>query len=288
LINTLWTALATGGDVNVAGLRGGSAAMLAAWTADSLQRPVLCVVPNERQAELFAQDLKLFTPLPIIAYPGYDIPPYTPLSPDPETVAARLSTLYRLVSDSRPCVTVASCEALLRRVLPKTVLTGLAELVINNEEVDQEGLRQRLIDLGYEHVSLVQNIGDFSFRGGIVDVFPPGYTAPVRLDFFGDTVESLRTFDPISQRSIAELEEAVFLPASNILFPAPDSGLDQELLQRFRAQGRAGGWDEDRQGQMLTRIQSRRRFPGIEHFLPLFYESLSLATDFLAPNTLTP
>ena len=174
MIKSLRTALAAGNQVNVTGLRSSSASLLAAWTAESVQRPVLCVVPNERQTELFIQDLRLFTSLPVVAYPGYDIPPYTPLSPDPETVAARLSTLYRLVSDSRPCVTVASCEALLRRVLPKGILTGLAELVINGEEVDQEGLRQRLIDLGYEHVSLVQNIGDFSFRGNIVDVFPPG------------------------------------------------------------------------------------------------------------------
>jgi transcription-repair coupling factor (superfamily II helicase) len=259
--------------------------MLAAWTVDALERPVLCVVPNERQAELFAQDLKLFTPLPIIAYPGYDIPPYTPLSPDPETVAARLSTLYRLASDSRPCVAVVSCEALLRRVLPKGILTGLAELVLNDEEVDQEELRLRLIALGYEHVSLVQNAGDFSFRGGVVDVFPPGYTAPVRLDFFGDTVESLRTFDPISQRSIGELDEAVFLPASNILFPAPDSGPERKLLERFHHQGRACGWDTVKQDLIFAQIQSRRRFPGIEHFLPLFYESLSLVTDFLAANT---
>ena len=286
MIKSLRTALAAGGDVNVTGLRSSSASLLAAWTAESVQRPVLCVVPNERQTELFIQDLRLFTSLPVVAYPGYDIPPYTPLSPDPETVAARLSTLYRLVSDSRPCVTVASCEALLRRVLPKGILTGLAELVINGEEVDQEGLRQRLIDLGYEHVSLVQNIGDFSFRGNIVDVFPPGYGAPVRLDFFGDTVESLRTFDPVSQRSIAELEEAVFLPASNILFPAPDSAPERELRERFYSQGRASGWNTDKQGQMLAQIQNRRRFPGIEHYLPLFYESLSLVTDFLAPSTL--
>jgi transcription-repair coupling factor (superfamily II helicase) len=285
LINTLCTALAAGGDVDVTGLRGSSAAMLAAWTADSLQRPVLCVVPSERQAELFAQDVKLFTALPIIAYPGYDIPPYTPLSPDPETITARLSTLYRLVSDSRPAVTVTTCEALLRRILPKGILTGFAELVIRGEEVDQEGLRQRLITLGYEHVSLVQNVGDFSFRGGIVDVFPPGFTAPVRLDFFGDTVESLRTFDPISQRSTGELAEAVFLPASSILFPAPDSARDRELLERFRSQGQTCGWDKDKQDLIFAQIQSRRRFPGIEHFLPLFYESLSLVTDFLAANT---
>jgi transcription-repair coupling factor (superfamily II helicase) len=285
LITKLCTILASG-NATVSGLRGSSAAMLAAWTAESSKRPVLCVLPNERQVELFEQDLRLFTQVPVVLYPGYDIPPYTPLSPDQVTVAARLATLYRLVSDNSPCVTVASSEALLRRVIPKSTLTGLAELVLANEEADQEELQQRLTAAGYERVSLVQNVGDFSVRGGIVDVFPPGYTVPVRLDFFGDTVESLRTFDPISQRSNVELEEAVFLPASNILFPAVTTGEDCELNNRFMQQSAACCWDPDKQNLILDQIQSRRRFPGIEHFLPLFYPTLSAVTDYLAENTL--
>ena len=270
---------------SITGLRGSSAAMLAAWTAAEMKRPLLCVLPTERQAELFEQDLVFFTELPVILYPGYDIPPYTPLSPDPVTIAARLSVLYRLVNDS-PLIIVTSSEALLRRVIPKARLTGSAELVIQGEEVDQDELVSHLVTAGYESVSLVQTVGDFSVRGGIVDIFPPGYTAPVRLDFFGDTVESLRTFDPITQRSLAEFDEAVFLPASNILFPDPDTQADTELTQRFIEQGAAFSWRRSKLDLILEQLKMRRRFPGIEQYLPLFYPSLSLVTDFLPSQTI--
>ena len=157
--------------------------------AEKSQRSLLFISPSERLAELAAHDINLFTKLPVIHYPGYDIPPYTPLSPDQTTVADRLNTLYRLFTDNQPVIIVASCESLLRRVIPKSTLGSLAELIINGEETEQEKLIHRLAELGYEHLSLVQATGDFSVRGGIADIFPPGYDAPLRLDFFGDTVD---------------------------------------------------------------------------------------------------
>jgi transcription-repair coupling factor (superfamily II helicase) len=271
--------------LSITGLRSSSAAMLAAWTAAKTKRSLLCVLPTERQAELFEQDLGFFTELPIVLYPGYDTPPYTPLSPDPVTVAARLSVLYRLATDS-PSITVTSSEALLRRVIPKSRLTGSAELIIRGEEVDQNELVCHLVAAGYESASLVQNIGDFSVRGGIVDIFPPGFTAPVRLDFFGDVVESLRTFDPITQRSLAEFEEAVFLPASNILFPDTDTKADRDITQRFINQGAALSWKSSKLDLILEQLKMKRRFPGIENYLSLFYPSLSLVTDYLPPQTI--
>ena len=281
--------LATGHQqINLAGLQGSSNAFVAALLATKTKRPLLFITPSERLAERAVQDISLFTRLPVILYPGFDIPPYTPLSPDQTTIAERLNTLYRLLTDDAPLILVASCESLLRRVIPKSTLGSLAELIIVGEDIDQDGLSRRLADLGYEHLSLVQTIGDFSIRGGIVDIFPPGYEAPVRLDFFGDTVESLRTFDPITQRSIQEIEEAVILPASNILFPRLESKNFAKIQYRFQDEAKKLNWPLDAVDALLDKISSGRRFPGIEFFLPLFYNNehdSPVPLQYLAENT---
>jgi transcription-repair coupling factor (superfamily II helicase) len=274
--------------INLSGLQGGSYAFVAARIAARTQKPLLFIAPSERHAELAVQDISLFSSLPVILYPGFDIPPYTPLSPDQATVAERLNALYRLLTAEEPLIFVASCESLLRRVMPKGTLGSLAELIIHGEDVEQDGLIRRLVDLGYENVSLVQTIGDFSVRGGIVDIFPPGYEAPVRLDFFGDTIDSLRTFNPISQRSIMEIEEAVILPASNILFPPPASAYFATIQSHFKKQAESLKWPLDALDALLDKISSNRRFPGIEFFLPLFYndqQDCPGPLHYLAENT---
>ena len=275
--------------INLAGLQGSSYAFVAARIAAKIRRPLLFIAPSERQAELAVQDISLFSSIPVILYPGFDIPPYTPLSPDQTTVAERLNALYRLLTADEPVIFVASCESLLRRVMPKSTLGSLAELVIQGEDIEQEGFIRSLVALGYEHVALVQAIGDFSARGGIVDVFPPGYEAPVRLDFFGDTVESLRTFDPISQRSIMEIDEAVILPASNILFPQVASADHVRIQSRFKNTAETLNWPLAALDVLLEKISSGRRFPGIEFFLPLFYsdaDDCPCPLQYLAENTI--
>lgn len=287
MIDQLVTSLQTARPVTVSGPRANSAALLAAWTGAAANLPVVSIVPTERQAELFEQDLNLFTDAAIIRYPGYDVPPYTPLSPDPETVAARLATLYRLLTGEQRFIVVASAEALLRRVLPKNGLANIAELVMAGEETDRQELVRRLVAAGYETVSLVQRVGDFSVRGSILDVFPPGFAAPLRLDFFGDTVESLRSFDPITQRSIAPLSEAVFLPASDILYPDPhDASGMAHLARRFIEQAMAHKWETAKFHRLREQVHARLHFPGVEFYLPLFYSSLSVVMDYFPANGL--
>nr|MDA8165935.1 transcription-repair coupling factor [Desulfobacteraceae bacterium] len=271
-----------GHSVAATGLRGGVAAFLAARAAAGAEPPLCCILPSERQAALFRQDLKLFTDLPVHLYPGYDIPAYAPLSPDGAIVAARLAALYQMLAAAPPLVMVASAEAILRRVLPKERLAGLAELVISGEEVDREALVGHLTEAGYEPMSLAQNVGELSVRGSILDIFAPGFEAPLRLDFFGDTLESIRLFDPISQRSIEPIEEAVLLPVRDTLFPLAGAG---EVAARFRQRAEELGWDKEKYSEPLEKITTGRRFPGIEHFLPLFYPRLAPPLDFLPPDT---
>lgn len=243
------------------------------------------------------EDLKLFSNIPVFSYPGYEIPPYTPLSPDPLTTAARLSTLYRLQESNseEPFILVVSAEALMRRTLPKAVLSQNAELLLVDEETDRDDLVNKLNNIGYEPASLVQNVGEYSVRGGILDIFPPSFlsrsklhSTPLRLDFFGDTIESLRGFDPFSQRSVAELKEAIILPASDICSLEAGSSTLQKIVQHFDQASKELVWDIDEYHPIREKIAEGMRFPGIEFFLPLFYpgaNNTNTLFDFLPQNT---
>jgi len=274
-------------------LRGSSKSLLAALQAES--QPCCCIVPDEDMVPQVEEDLKLFTSLPVFTYPGYEIPPYTPLSPDPLTTAARLSTLYRLHENSGSFVLVVSAEALMRRTLPGVVLFNHAELLLSGEECDRDELLTKLQDLGYEQVNLVQSVGDYSVRGGILDIYPPSFltgktlhNTPLRLDFFGDTIESLRGFNPISQRSITDIDEAIILPASDICYPNVSSTEMKQLLAAFDKSALQHGWDKDESLRLRTRIAAGQRFAGMEFFLPIFYpgkDQTSTLYDFLPKDT---
>jgi len=284
----------------VSGLRGGAKALLAARAARQLRRPLTVITASEDKAAEMEQDLALFTDMPILLYPGFDIPAYTPLSPDSATIARRISTLYQLISIDTPFILVIPAEALLRRVIPKGILSNLAEPVIAGEETDQADLVRRLIAVGYEKVSLVQTPGEISLRGGILDIFPPhpgklfsssrssaviSESCPVRLDFFGDTVESIRFFDPISQRSLQELEEFAILPASEIIYPPPVDDLTSSPAERLLEHVRGQGWEPDEVDSLIDRLRAKRRFPGIEFLLPLFHAEPSVPLDFIPANS---
>lgn len=273
----LTSQLKKGQHLNISGLRGSSHA----WLSSQFDSTANCcyIVADENLVSIVEQDVRLFCAKRVLTYPGYEIPPYTPLSPDQQTTASRLSSLYQLLENDSPFVMIASIEALMRRVLPKGILSQHVELVISGEECDLDELIRSLVAMGYEQVSLVRGIGDFSVRGGIIDIYPPPFAAenaplsegPVRLDFFGDTIESIRTFDPISQRSTETLEEALFLPVSDILFQQKDPAVFKKILQGFRELDETGEFDQEQIKFMIEQISRQNRFAGIEFLLPLFY-----------------
>ncbi len=282
--NRLTALFTEGRSVNIIGLRGSAPAFHLGRTARLGQRPILCITPSETAAQHLVQDLALFSDTQALHFPGHEIPPYTPLSPDSRTVAERIATLFQVHSADKPFILVMSIEALLRRVLPRTSLANRAELVMRGEDTDLEGLIASLAACGYDAAALVQSVGEFSLRGGILDIFPAGFEMPVRFDFCGDTVESIRKFDPISQRSVEDIEEIVLLPVSDILYPAGEQELHQ-LLDRFKAFANDFAWDSERVRIMEDCLQHRQRFPGIEFLLPLFSET-STVLDYLADDTI--
>lgn len=280
-------------EICLTGLRGSATACFGAILTD--RSPCCFIVPDEHLIAQFALDLNLFTQKKILQYPGHEIPPYTPLSPDQRTCAGRLSTLYEMKVGGGD-VMVTSIEALLRKVMPVDLLTCTIEYLEAGEDFDRDDLLVKLDYLGYEQVSLVQSEGDFSVRGGIIDIYPPAfslnstenYDGPVRLDFFGDTVESLRTFDPLTQRSTGELSQLTILPVTDILLDRTPS-YQKKLAKLFEARGEELQWNSEETARIIERCTTGRRFAGMEFFLPIFYhdktEQIASVFDFLPAKT---
>lgn len=292
--NSVSTQLSQTDKITVSGLRGSSPAWLISQAPAG--QPCCCIVADEHLTSIIEQDISLFSTRPILVYPGHEIPPYTPLSPDQQISAARISTLYRL-GEKNDAVIVTSIEALLRRVMPAQLLTSSAEYLMAGEDCDQDDLLKNLSYMGYDKVALVQSVGDFSVRGGIIDIFPPTFLVeggpthegPIRLDFFGDTVESIRSFNPYTQRSTATISEATILPVTEILVDNSTELARKKLARKFRLSGEEYDWSSDETARIIERTTNGLRFAGMEFFLPLFYQDHSPQSssllDFLPDNS---
>ncbi len=294
ILETLFKQFAETRTLSISGLRGASPAWLATRLAE--QQPCCVIVPDENLIPIFEQDLNLFTSQQILTYPGHEIPPYTPLSPDQRIAATRLSTLYRLKT-AAGSIMVTSIEALLRRIMPESLLTRVAEYLLAGEDCDQDDLLTKLQYLGYEKVALAQSVGDYSVRGGIIDIFPPAFIlengnvheGPVRLDFFGDTIESLRAFDPFTQRSTGQMAEVTLLPVTDILLDPSTPEMFKKSARLFHEYAAKYEWDSEKTARIAERIATGQRFAGMEFFLPLFYHGhgrpSSAVLDFVPKNS---
>ncbi len=276
-------------QLDVVGVSGSSSALLLARAASQLDKTICCIVSADDQLETIARDTALFTSSQILIYPSFEIPPYTALSPDPATTGSRLSTLYQLQETDEPVIVFTSAEAVLRRVIPRQVLNNHCELVISGEDTDREQLIHNLTASGYEHCDMVRQVGDMAIRGGIVDIFPPpahGDPLPLRLDFFGDTIESIRSFDPVTQRSKDEYEEAILLPATDLLFPGEGDQVD--WLRFLERETKKYSWPAQEQKHVVGQLRAHIPFAGCEFFLPLLYshrQKLQHFFDYLPPDS---
>jgi transcription-repair coupling factor (superfamily II helicase) len=189
-----------------------------------LRRPMVLVAADSARAHDWYQDLLAWSPAPewVLHFPSYDVLPYEQLPSVPETVAGRVGTLVRLAEGSGeegeapPFVIVTSIQALLFTLASPAEFGRRVLILRRGRSYDMLALVQQLAATGYERVGLVETPGSFSQRGGIVDIFPPLAEWPVRLEFFGDELESLRTFDPATQRSIEELQVLQLAPATEL------------------------------------------------------------------------
>ncbi|MEW6271568.1 MAG: transcription-repair coupling factor [Thermodesulfobacteriota bacterium] len=282
--------LGTQREARVQGLRGSARAAFVAALHRALPRPIVVLAPDAGAAETLASDLHFFLgeePAQsalrkrVHVLPAWDVSPFAPISPSPETVAQRIEGLHHLRQTRNPIV-VTTPEAILQRVMAPAVLEQASSYVVQGDTLDLTELAARLADWGYRRRPLVEDRGEFAVRGGLIDVFVTGLADPVRLELVGDVVESIRTFDPRSQRRLEAQEDALVLPAAE--FPARAAA---EPDARRRIEDRARELEmmrEDRQ-QLLQAIAEGVPLPGLEFMAPYLVELVPL-TSYLPADAL--
>ncbi len=261
-------------------LYGSSLALAAVHVAGRATAPLLVIAAGGREAAQLQTELAFFagTDLPVRSMPGHETLPYDPFSPHPDAVSERLETLSALPGLARGIVVVA-VDTLLQRLPPRRYVAAHTFAMRRGERLDLEAFRARLAGAGYVHVGQVMVHGEFAVRGSIVDVFPMGSAAPFRIDLFDNDIDSIRSFDPDTQRSSEPLQQIRLLPARE--FPTTPDAV-QGFRQRWRAR-----FEGDPMRSPVYRFVSEGVAPaGIEYWLPLFFDATEVLFDYLPPGTL--
>ncbi len=269
--------------IKVHGLKGSAAAYLLSQVARKIHCPLAILTADEEKAERFFQELLFFLPPSqrIFLYPSWDIQPFEKISPPPELMGQRWKGMYQLISDPEPGIVVASLRAVLQKVPPREVLRRSVFLISQGQEFQREELVARLEGMGYARVSLVTEMGEFAVRGHLVDVFSPAVAAPLRVEFSGDAVEAVRTFDPDSQRSSEALERALILPVKEVLF-FPE--FIEQAAQKLQVNLPTDPTLRESAQEVLEKVRAGIPFPAVEFYLPYFCPFLESFFDYLPPQ----
>ncbi|HHH39196.1 MAG TPA: transcription-repair coupling factor, partial [Sedimenticola sp.] len=242
---------------------------------------VLVLADDVRGAEQLTQGLEFFLDgqsLPALLLPDWETLPYDVFSPLPELVSQRLRALTRITGLQRGVLTVPVSTAL-QRLPPREYLLAHSFQIRPGDRLSLEGMRQRLTKAGYECVSQVMGHGEYAVRGSLLDLFPMGSALPYRVDLFDEEVESIRTFDPETQRTLERVARMELLPARE--FP-----LDEAGIGRFR-QAYRNSFEGDPQSSPVYREVSAGNAPGgLEYYLPLFFKHTDTLFDYLPEGTL--
>ena len=237
----------------------------------------LHVARDDRRLEELQAAVAFFAPeISVMPFPSWDTVPYDRTSPNAEIVSRRITTLGRLAIGGRkkPTLIITTVNAILQRVPPRSFVRGAVKSIVPGQRLDPADLVKRLGAYGYDRSSTVMEPGEFAQRGGILDLFPPGRTNPLRLDFFGDTLESIKSFDAETQRSLKAVAKFALMPVSEIAF-----GDAATALFRTRYVALFGGNTGD--DPLYEAVSSGRRYQGQEHWLPFFHPTLETLFDYV-------
>ncbi|MEL6336409.1 MAG: transcription-repair coupling factor [Pseudomonadota bacterium] len=272
------------GAVTVGGAPEGYDAKLVADLAERAGGPVIHVARDDARAAALREALALWAPgLPVLGFPAWDCLPYDRVSPNPDIESERMATLATLAhaAPTAPSVLITTLNAAIQRVPAKAVIEEASFLARVGHRCEVEGLTAWLARMGFNRASTVTEHGDYAVRGGIIDIFPPGHANPVRLDFFGDVLESARRFDASTQRTVAKVKRIDLAPASEVI-------LDDASIARFRARYRETFGAPRLDDPLYAAVSEGRKHQGMEHWVPLFHEAMDTLFDYLpqAPVTL--
>ncbi len=234
------------------------------------------VARDDKRAEAMRAALAVMAPEAVVLeFPAWDCLPYDRVSPNPEITARRMATLATLADGlAGPFVLLTTLNAATQRVPSRDVVRASSFRARVGDRVDEARLKGFLARMGFSPVSTVAEPGDYALRGGIVDIFPPGPSGPIRLDFFGDVLDGARRFDPETQRTTEKLTSVDFAPVSEVI-------LDEAGIARFRQNYRiafgAAGVDDP----LYEAVSAGRKHQGMEHWLPFFHAGLDTLFDYL-------
>ncbi len=234
------------------------------------ERPVVWICPDGEKAAERAKELGLYLPGLVYEFPSYEHLIFLPLIPAPVNAAGRIAALYNLV-EKKGAIVVARASAVMERFIPQDQLLKNAEIVITEEEVDRQALIGWLVDTGYEHMTRVERVGEFSVRGEILDIFPPDHTRPVRLVFFDNLIEEIRVFDPETQRTKAFLNEVILLPCRELVYTDQNvSGAIERIIERAKGMDLAAS----EVNALIQNLEAKRDSENSLSILPLLYDKL--------------
>jgi len=267
--------------ITLAGVPGGFMPWLAADLARAAKGRAVFIAPDEAAMRALADAAAYFAPeLEILAFPAWDCLPYDRSSPSLRSTSERLATLHALQrAAEKPQLLVTTVNAATQRTLTPFRVRQLVARLAPGERIGLDRLAALLQANGYGRTETVRDPGEFAVRGGLVDLFPAGEEQALRLDFFGDEIESVRRFDPATQRSIDRIEGFTLLPASETL-------LDEDSVRRFRSGYRELFGANATGDPVYQAVSDGRRIAGVDHWLPLFEERLATLFDHLGPDDL--
>ena len=260
-------------------LHGAATALAIAETAQRSNCPLLVIAAGAREAERLQGEIAVFAPrdLPVQLFPDWETLPYDLFAPHPDIVSQRLATLHGLPQLARGVVLV-SLATLLQRLPPRQWIDGHVLDLATGDRLDLASFRDRLIAAGYAHVAQVTSHGEFAVRGSLLDIYPMGSDRPVRIDLFDDRIDSIRIFDPETQRSTGQYERLRLLPARE--YP-----LDAQGVRDFRGRYRVRFEGDPNRSAVYRQVSDGIAPAGIEYYLPLFYDQLESLFDYLPSGT---
>lgn len=254
-------------------LSGAAAGLAIANAAQQLHHPVIVVTPDIATANRLYNELKFFSPhLPLLLFPDWETLPYDHFSPHHDIISERLRTLYRLPSLKQGIVLV-DMSTVLQKLPPRNYIEGNSFIFQQGETLDSHAFRERLQSQGYQAVDQVIQHGEFAVRGSLLDVYPMGSELPYRLDLLDAEIDSIRTFDPETQRSLDTVKSVNLLPAHE--FPLDETGVTQ-----FRQQWRSEFAGNPANCPLYNDISQGFSGAGVEYYLPLFFKEMASFFDY--------
>ena len=264
--------------INLSGAPDGFDANILSNFITEKQKSIIFVARDDKRLDLMRKSLWFFSPnIPILDFPSWDCLPYDRVSPNADVSSARMATLAALSSGfEAPLVLLTTLNAITQYIPNRTIVSNNSFVAIVGRTINVKELRSYFSKMGFVQTPTVTEPGDYAIRGGIIDVFPPGESGPVRMDLFGDELESARRFDPVTQRTVENLDRIEFAPVSEVI-------LDDVSINRFRNNYRKEFGSAGLDDPLYEAISAGRKHQGYEHWAPYFHDGMETIFDHL-PN----